>query len=172
MVKTTYPESIDCYQNLIASSMASFGLKTVDTTIYAFVYCSLDNVSLDDVAKGTGYSLATVSTVAKQLIAIHLLKKVKKPGTKKVFLSASRNGAEMITEKLSAVLNLVVAPKKESLPKLISSLKKDIRNEKSASKKEIGKNYLKLLEDDLKETLLIEEIQLHILDYIAKKMKS
>ena len=85
MVKKAFPKSISSYEELVASSMKSFGLKTVDTKIYSFVYCSVEPVSLEDVAHGTGYSLATVSTVAKYMADFFLLKRIKKPGTKRVF---------------------------------------------------------------------------------------
>lgn len=172
MVKRAFPESIACYESLIASSMSSFGLKTVNTKIYAFVYCSLESVSLDDVASGTGYSLATISTISKQMIDMHLLNKIKKPGTKKVFLETPRNLSELLVQKLTNSLKFLVAPKKESLPKLISDLKKVLRTEKSASKKSLGKSYLKLLEQDLADALFVEELHLHMLNYISKKKKA
>lgn len=168
MVKKTYPESVACYESLIVSSMASFGLKMVETKIYAHVFCSIEPLSLEEVAKGTGYSLATVSNVAKYLSNMNILKRVKKPGTKKVFLDAQRDVSEMLIGKLSMALDFIVKPKKESLPSLISSLKKDIRSEKSSSKKELGKSYLKMLENDLEQTLLLEKLHLHIIDYITK----
>ena len=68
-------------------------------------------------------------------------------------------------------LEFVVKPKKNSLPKLISNLKKDLKSEKSSSKKSIGKEYLKLLQQDLKETLVLEDIHLHIIDYVNKRSK-
>jgi DNA-binding transcriptional regulator GbsR (MarR family) len=172
MVKKAYPESIACYESLIDSSMVSFGLKSVDSKIYSFVYCSLKPVSLDDVVVGTGYSLATISTVAKHMADIHMLIKVKKPGTKKVFLKTPRNLSEMIVQKLTGSLRFLTAPKKESLPKLITDLKKNLRSEKNMKKKTIGKEYLKLLQQDLDDAFFVEELYYHIIDYIAKKRKN
>lgn len=74
----------------------------------------------------------------------------------------------MLVGKLSMALDYIVKPKKESLPQLISSLKKDIRSEKSSSKKELGKSYLKMLEHDLAQTLLLEKLHTHIIEYITK----
>ncbi|MBN1175076.1 hypothetical protein JXA48_00375 [Candidatus Woesearchaeota archaeon] len=171
MVKENFPESIACYESLIVSSMSSFGLKTVETKIYAHVFCSIEPVSLEDISSSTGYSLATVSTVAKYLSDMNILKRVKKPGTKKVFLAAQRDVSEMLIGKFTMALDFIVKPKKESLPDLISSLKKDIRQEKSLSRKNLGKSYLELLEHDLEQTLLLEKLHTYIIEYINKTKK-
>lgn len=85
MIKETYPEFVACYESLIVSSMSSFGLKTVETKIYAHVFCSIEPLSLEEVEKVTGYSLATVSNVAKYLSDMNILKELKNQGLKRYF---------------------------------------------------------------------------------------
>ena len=140
MVKNAFPESVAIYQELVASSMKSFGLKTVEAKIYSFVYCSLEPVSLDGIATGTGYSLATVSTVTKYLSEIHVLIRHKHPGSKKLFFDAQRDVSEMIVSKLNMTINYIVNPRKDSIPKLVSSLKKELKSETSKDRKSLGKS--------------------------------
>ena len=168
MVKDAFPESVALYQELVASSMRSFGLKTVEAKIYSFVYCSLEPVSLEDISHGTGYSLATVSTVTKYLSEVHILLREKRPGSKKLFFDAQRDVSEMMVDKLNMGMNYIINPRKESLPRLVSSLKKELKSETSKDKKSLGKQYLKILEADLNQTLLLEKIYRHTINYISK----
>ena len=171
MANVVIPEQIKQFESIVALSMKSFGLKSVESKIYASVYCSIDCVSLEDIASKTGYSLATISTVANYLVNLNVLLRIKKPGTKKVFLNTHHHVSEILTSKLTAALEFIVQPKKSSLPKLIEDLKNDLKTEKSSVKRKEGKRYLKLLQNDLKETLFIESIHTHMIQFIRKKSK-
>lgn len=97
-------------------------------------------MALDDIAKKTGYSKASVSTATKMLENVGILRRFKHPGSRKVFFFAEKNLVRLNIQKLRAAKNNFVAPMESRIAPIIAKYKNKIKDEE-------GKKKLKILED-------------------------
>ncbi len=77
-----------------------------------------DEISMDDIAKKTGYSLATISNNIRLLENMGIVKRIKYPGSKKIFLRMEHNTKSIIKKAIMAKYELQIKPLKEMLPRM------------------------------------------------------
>lgn len=100
----------------------SQGLDDLLMTLLAVCYLETEPVSMTELAQRTGYSLASISTKAKALESIGMMKRCTKPGTKKVYYGLSGGIKEMFRSILQMKLtNMQVV--KERVPRILASHK-------------------------------------------------
>jgi DNA-binding transcriptional regulator GbsR (MarR family) len=99
------------------------GLDILLTSIYARLQIEPNDMAMDDLAKETGYSLASISSKVKLLETCGMIVRVKKPGTKKVFLSAEKDILEVWKQQLMRKERMVIRIVKEKLPPIIEKYK-------------------------------------------------
>ncbi|MFW6013954.1 MAG: GbsR/MarR family transcriptional regulator [Candidatus Nanoarchaeia archaeon] len=121
----------------------NLGLDALSSKLIGILYPEPKEMSIEMLAKKTGYSLASVSTKMKFLENVEFVRKVKKPGSKKVYYYMEKDALKMLDTKFEKVLHAEVDPVKEHVPKLISKYKDKKLDEKSKKKLEIMKNYHK-----------------------------
>lgn len=124
-------------------------------SLFAYIYMQPEDISIEEIAKETGYSLPTVSNKIKLLENIGLIIKFRKPKSKKIYVKAIRDLLGMIEEDYINRKLAVLEFARESIPQIIEKYtSKAIKKEKI--KIEILKGYLKQVE---KTQLLIENIK-------------
>jgi len=111
--------------------------------IFAQLYLEPEEIAMDELAEKTGYSLASISNKVKQMesmgfSAMGLLKRVKKPGSKKIYLHMEKDFMDLWKKMLTAKHEAVVKKAKEEMPKIIENAKKEKADKE---KLEVIKNY-------------------------------
>ncbi|MBN2014346.1 MAG: hypothetical protein JW778_04125 [Candidatus Altiarchaeota archaeon] len=119
------------------------GLGELQSKVIGLLYIEPEEISLEEIAEKTGYSLASISNTMKMLEAFGMVQRIKKPRTKKVYFYMEKNLARLNIMKLNAVLNNFIKPNKDILPALIEKYRNKVRDEKSKKKLRIVENYYK-----------------------------
>jgi len=119
----------------------AMGLDNLFITLFAKLYIEPEELAMDELAKETGYSLASVSNKVKMLEAMGIVKKIRKPGSKKIFLYAEKDFLKMTKNHLvkeeENCINLV----KAKLPDIIKKYKNKVKTERAKGKLRILENY-------------------------------
>ncbi|MCK5025716.1 MAG: hypothetical protein KAS15_03945 [Nanoarchaeota archaeon] len=131
-------EFISMYQDMCMMH----GMDRALGSIVGILYIEPEPVAMEDIAKKTGYSLASISNKVKMLEQIGMISKMHKPGTKKIYLSVDKDMSKvmegMFTKKLAA-LNMVTS----SIPKMLDKYKNKAKTEKDKKKIDLVENYYK-----------------------------
>ena len=131
-------EFISMYQDMCMMQ----GLDRALGSIVGILYIEPEPVAMEDIAKKTGYSLASISNKVKMLEQIGMISKTHKPGTKKIYLSVDKDISkvmeDMLTKKLAA-LNMVTS----SIPEMLDKYKNKAKTEKDKKKIGLVENYYK-----------------------------
>jgi len=119
----------------------AMGLDNLFITLFAKLYIEPEELAMDELAKETGYSLASVSNKVKMLETMGIVKRTRKPGSKKIFLYAEKDFLKMtknhIVKKEENCINLV----KAKLPDIIKKYKNKVKTERAKGKLRILENY-------------------------------
>ena len=110
-------------------------------TIFAKLYMSPDSVAIEDLAKDTGYSLASVSNKAKMLMTMPLIKRIRKPKSKKLYLYMEKDILKVWKEMLLKKQEYVINGMKEKLPPLLKEYKNKVKTDKDKQKLKIMEEY-------------------------------
>ena len=140
-------EFIEFYQTAsrVQGADASLG------TILAVLYLEPKEISMEDLAKKTGYSLASISNKIKMFEPAGFVKRIRKPGTKKVFLCAEKNVMEIMKKGFTMKHDLVINLAKEKIPNII-------KRHKGKKLSEEQKQKLKIIEEYYRQMLKFEEL--------------
>ena len=122
-----------------------YGFSDLQSKAIALLYLEPDEISMEDIAEKTGYSLASISNTMKMLEAFGMIARRRKPKTKKVYFYMEKNLAKLNIMKLAAMRSNFLAPAKEILPALIKKYKNRVKDERSKKKVAIAENYYKQL---------------------------
>ena len=127
------------------------GFDHLMSEIYGLIYISNEEISLDEVSKKTGYSLASISNKVKFMENVGLITRFTKPGSRKIYLSVEKNILKLSRDNLINQKTKSLQIAKQSLPNLIEKYKK-----KSLSKNE--KDKLNLIENYYDQLLISEKL--------------
>lgn len=75
---------------LYANTARRLGQSELIGYIYGALFFSEDPLSLGDISELTGYSLSHVSSAMKVLESVGLVRRIKKPGDRKVYFVATK----------------------------------------------------------------------------------
>ncbi len=152
-------EFIDLLKNLAKSQ----GIDDLTSIIIAKVFLEPGEVAMEDLAKETGYSLASVSNKAKLFEQAGLFKKITKPGTRKIFLYMEKDISRMMINLFMKKLE-IMSIAKTKLPEIIKRYKAQAKSEKEKQKLKIMEHYCsdvskfdKLLQEFLQKLSKLEE---------------
>ena len=151
MIKTPKQEFIE----LMTENMKANGLDELSSKVLAVLFVEPSEISLEDLALRTGYSLSTISTSMKFIEATGLVNKYKKPNSRKIFLHMDKSILDIMLRMLKRKQENVIQKSRDILPSIIDHYKKA-----KASKEE-----LKIIENYYQEVLLGEKL---IKEFIEK----
>jgi len=120
-------------------------------TILGVLYLEPKEISMENLAKKTGYSLASISNKIKMFEPAGFVKRIRKPGTKKVYLRAEKDVFEILKKGFAMKHDLVINIAKERIPKIINKYK-----DKKLSQEQ--KKKLKIIEEYYKQMLKFEKL--------------
>ncbi|MBP2030314.1 DNA-binding transcriptional regulator GbsR (MarR family) [Methanohalophilus levihalophilus] len=113
----------DEFLNLIMQNMLTRGFDSISSKIVAVLFIEPREISLEELSQKTGYSLSAVSTAMKGLDGLHVVKRIKKPGSRKVFFYLDKNIISAGIQILKTKYEKVIAPSKRVLPEIIEKYK-------------------------------------------------
>ena len=127
------------------------------TRMVALLYMSPEPISMEDLARKTGYSLASVSNTMKLLESLHVVSRISKPKTKKAYFYMDKDIMAINKQKFLAMQEYMIKPIKQELPMLI----KKFREKKLSSGQ---KKKLALVEDYYSQVSEFEKIIRHVIE--------
>jgi HTH-type transcriptional regulator, osmoprotectant uptake regulator len=119
----------------------SYGLDDLPMNIFAVLYLEPEEISMEDIAKRTGYSLASVSNTMKILETALGVERIKKPKTKKVFFYMEKDLFKLNIIKLEIARQKLINPAKEKMPEIIARFKAKAKTGNDSKKLKIVENY-------------------------------
>jgi HTH-type transcriptional regulator, osmoprotectant uptake regulator len=117
------------------------GMDPLASRIFMILFLEPKEISMEELAKRTGYSLASVHNKMKILEKVGHVKKIRKPGTKKVFYFMEKDMIKTFMEIMETTYNLRIQPTLVFLPELITKYSDAKLNEGEKQKMEIIRRY-------------------------------
>jgi DNA-binding transcriptional regulator GbsR (MarR family) len=130
-------EFIDFY----AQMGHAFGMGDLLMKIFGLLYLEPKEMAMEDIAKKTGYSLATISNAMKTLEVSGIVQRKSKPKTRKIFFHIDKNLLRMNIRKLQVANDLMVKPAKTQIPPMIEKYKNKVKSERSKEQLKLIKSY-------------------------------
>ena len=152
------PEPIKEFKEFNFTVCRGHGLNTIQSKILAILRIETKPKSLEELALQTKYSLASISTQVKALSDFQIIKKSRKPGSKRVYVEAKTNVIEHVKEHTRKMKVLEIDPLKQKLPRWIKEMKQLIKQTKTEKDKLQYKEQLKILEEYQKQTTFLEKL--------------
>jgi len=110
-------------------------------TILGILYMEPEEICMDTLAKKTGYSLSTISNKLNSLKYMGMIKKFRKPKSKKIYVYMEKDFIQNTKKIIMLKQNSVISLGKEELPKIINIFKSKSISTKKKKQLEILKNY-------------------------------
>jgi DNA-binding transcriptional regulator GbsR (MarR family) len=136
-----HPSLEDEFIEFLSGVFQNFGLDQLSSKLVGIIFLEPEEVSMEDLAQRTGYSLASLSNKLKTLEASQMVKRVRKPGTKKAFYFIEKDVHEIMRRKMQAMYNQFITPAKTALPNIISRHKGSKMTKDEKQKMDIITNY-------------------------------
>ncbi len=140
------------------------GLDELSSKIVALIYAEPNEISLDEIAKRTKYSLSAICTATKLIERIGLIKRIKKPKSKKVYFYIEKDMIMFSLDITRRKYEKVILPAKQKLPLIIKRYKKE--------KSENSKKELKIIENYYKEMLVSENLMKKLIQMLENAKKN
>lgn len=133
------------------------GLDDLTSKIIGILYAEPREVSLKELAKRTGYSISAVSTVMKMLSKSIIVKRFKKPKSRKIYFYMEKDVLPYLSDFIKKNVDIIGIAKKR-VPKIIDRYKK---SKVSGKEMKIIKNYYR-------QILVIDKIMRKLLESVKK----
>ncbi|MFP4118555.1 MAG: GbsR/MarR family transcriptional regulator [Candidatus Woesearchaeota archaeon] len=163
------PEAIKEYEQLVLNILKSQGAPRVGAKIVSIAFTEPEEQSLEQLAEKTDYSLATVSNTVRYLENLKVVERVRKPGSKKIYVKPQRNFIKSLEQKMETAHKTQITMGLEKLPIIIKDMKQTIKETKNKKWKEHFKEHLKVMENHYEQIQLMEEIFSEMMRTIKKK---
>lgn len=133
------------------------GFDSLLASIFGTLYLEPEPIAMDELAKKTGYSLASISNKVKFLESMAVIKRTRKPGSKKVFVYLEKDFAKLMKEGMKKQ-EYMINTAKARIPELIKEFKPKAKTEKQKKKLKLLENYHKqILKMDMFLVKMIKE---------------
>jgi DNA-binding transcriptional regulator GbsR (MarR family) len=124
----------------------SYGMDSLISNIISIIYLEPEPVCLNEIAKRTGYSLASISNKIKKIELFTPIRRVRKPGSKKVYLFMEKEMFKVFKTQMQKHREIKILPLKKHLPPIIKDYKKQAKTDKDKKKVKILEQYNKDVE--------------------------
>ncbi len=144
------------FRELLCEISRRKGLNELSSRIFGTLYAEPREISLEELSERTGYSMSSVSTIMKLMCDSEMIKRIKKPKSKKVYFYMEKNIVSKLLDMMKENQKIILYAK-EKVPKIIQRYK----GEKMPKRElEIVENYfkqLKIMDETLKKFIKILE---------------
>lgn len=118
--------------------------------LFAIAYLQPDDVSLEELAEMSGYSLSSVSTKVQTLERLGMVKRARKPHTNRVFVQSERDFGGKTVRAVLEAQRRKFAIIREKMPQIMERYR-------PRAKSEAQKKKLRLMEDYYAQALRFEK---------------
>lgn len=132
----------DEFIDLMTENSKVNGLDELSSRIIGILFIEPKEIALDELAKRTGYSLSAVSTAMKLIERAGIVKRSKKPKSRKVYYYMEKDMLAMWIQLMRRKHENIILPSKQKLPKIIEKYKLE-KSENSEGELRIVENYYK-----------------------------
>ena len=147
------------FREVVYESCKALGLEDFPSRLLSVLQSEAKEISLGELAEMTGYSLSGLSTTLKALEQRGLVKRFKKPKSRKVFISMDK---DITTYFIMLQKNRLINSMKTSLEKIPVIIEK-------YKKMEDVEEELEILEDYYEQVLLIAEESRKYIEALEKR---
>ncbi len=140
---------------LLTASHRAHGFDEATARVVAVLYAEPHELSLDELAQRTGYSLSSVSTSMKLMENFGLVQRIKKPKSRKAYFYVSKDLIGTFIELSRKNHHAMLTPALEKLPELIARAGKE-KSDVQSIMKEYYKQMVKIDEIIRKQLQLME----------------
>ncbi len=127
------------FEELLVKINSAYGLPPIIPKILGILILEAREVSMEEIAERTGYSLSSVSNSLKNMETMGILVRVHKAGTKKVYVRVHNSWRETLHSMMMRMYELKVQPVVEELPHVIEKYNKVAKSSKGAESEEAKK---------------------------------
>ncbi|MBR9690431.1 hypothetical protein GOV08_01980 [Candidatus Woesearchaeota archaeon] len=129
------------FLNFLEGIYKSLGFDSLSAKLYSQLFIEPEEIAMEDLSKRTGYSLASISNKMNLMEGIGVAKRIKKPGTKKVFYYVDKDLINIQKNKMKIVTEKMIDPAKKMLPKITELKEKEKLDKREKEKLTIIQNY-------------------------------
>ncbi|NOQ55877.1 MAG: hypothetical protein GQ477_03655 [Nanohaloarchaea archaeon] len=152
MVSLARNEFID----LMALNFRQNGFDDCTSKIVGALYIEPKEISLETLAQKTGYSLSAVSTAMKLIVNMGMIKRIKKPKSRKVYFFMEKDMVSCMLGHMKKNYELSLHMSRDKLPKIIDKYK---------SEKQDGLNAeFMIIERYYKQVVAFEDVMKNFID--------
>ncbi|MDK2947768.1 MAG: hypothetical protein PWQ63_928 [Methanolobus sp.] len=130
----------DDFIELITQNMKTLGFDEISSKILGVLFIETEEMSLEEIAIETGYSLSAISTAMKNLSQYQVIRRFTKPGSKKVFFFLDKDLVSMEAQILRMKYENLFVSSKKALPGIIEKYEL-LDSELSENELEIADQY-------------------------------
>jgi len=152
MVESARNEFIE----LMAHNFKQNGFDDCTSKIVGALYIESKEISLETLSDKTGYSLSAVSTAMKLLVNMGMIKRTKKPKSRKVYFFMEKDMVACMLDHMKKNYELSLLMSKETLPKIIDKYK--------MKRQESSDEELKIIEQYYDQIVAFEDIMKNFIE--------
>lgn len=152
MVESARNEFIE----LMAHNFKQNGFDDCTSKIVGALYIEPKEISLETLSDKTGYSLSAVSTAMKLLVNMGMIKRTKKPKSRKVYFFMEKDMVACMLDHMKKNYELSLLMSKEALPKIIDKYK--------MKRQESSDEELKIIEQYYDQIVAFEDIMKNFIE--------
>ncbi len=152
MVESARNEFIE----LMARNFKQNGFDDCTSRIVGTLYIEPKEISLETLSDKTGYSLSAVSTAMKLLVNMGMIKRIKKPKSRKVYFFMEKDMVACMLDHMKKNYELSLLASKEALPKIIDRYK--MKRQDSSGEE------LKIIEQYYDQVVAFEDIMKNFIE--------
>jgi DNA-binding transcriptional regulator GbsR (MarR family) len=158
-----YTQAEQELRELLVQTSTRLGIPPLVAEVHAIIMMEPKEMSLEDITERTGYSLASVSTTVRHLETMRKVRRVTRPGSKKIYVQGEKDTIQAVHDHFKNAVEAMIRPLNESLPGIIKKLKEEVHaqkgKEEQATLKERIAWYERLLEQNRSMDLLFTRIE-------------
>lgn len=155
MVKSPKEE----FMELVMSIAKAKGADELTSRIISTLFIEPKEISLDELAKRTGYSLSAISMSMKLIEKTPFIKRIKVPGSKKVYFYMEKDLFGIFMRHIKMENELALKPMMEKLPEIIKRYKRE----------NYPKEELKILEMHYNNVMIFGDLMKKMVEYAESR---
>jgi len=140
----------NAFIELIVENSKVNGFDELSSKIIGILFIEPEEIALDELANRTGYSLSAVSTALKFIERAGIVKRSKKPKSRKVYFYMEKDILAISLQIARRKYEKILLPSKQKLPNIIELYKQDSSKNSGAE--------LMIVEDYYKSLIFFEQI--------------
>ncbi|MCF7799235.1 HTH domain-containing protein [Candidatus Woesearchaeota archaeon] len=159
---------IEEYKKIVAEIEQKKGVKVATAKIVAEIFATPEEISIEELANKTKYSLATISNNVSFLEQIGVISRIKKPGSKRIYVTAERDFINILIKSMNKNHEIAVRPLKQILPGLIAEQKKLVKHAQESNRKKQLKEELNIIQQHYEQVRIMEQLLDHVISQCNK----